>query len=103
VDFVVDHRDVLAAAEVEARSRAALLESPPYLWRRLELARGLARCGVDVARAPIVADAWLQSLAADVVRAACHTAPVEMVRRTLKTLPGGLPALQASPPDSPAS
>ena len=103
VDFVVDHKDVLAAAEVEARSRAALLESPPYLWRRLELARGLARCGVDVARAPIVADAWLQSLAADVVRAACHTAPVEMVRRTLKTLPGGLPALQASPPDSPAS
>lgn len=103
VDFVIDHKDVLAAAEVEARSRAALMESPPYVWRRIELARSLSRCGVDEALAPIVADAWLQTLAADVVRAACQAAPVEVVRRTLKALPGGLPALQASPSESSAS
>jgi AcrR family transcriptional regulator len=105
VDFVIDHKDVLAAAEVEARSRAALMESPPYLWRRIELGRGLERCGVDAALAPIVADAWLQCLAADVVRAACHNAPLEVVRSTLKALPGGLPALQAPPatPDPTAS
>lgn len=101
VDFVVDHKDVLAAAEVEARSRAALMESPPYLWRRIELARGLSRCGVDMALAPIVADAWLQCLAADVVRAACQNAPLEVVRSTLKALPGGLTALQTPPAASP--
>ncbi len=93
VDFVVDHRDVLAAAEVEARSRAALLESPPARWRRIELARALGLCGLEATVARIVADAWLQVIAADVVRVSCQQAPIEVVRRTLKVLPGGLPAV----------
>jgi AcrR family transcriptional regulator len=94
VDFVVDHRDVLAAAEVEAKSRAALLESPPARWRRIEVARALGPCGLEPAIAGIVADAWLQTLAADVVRAMCRQAPIEVVRKTLKVLPGGLPAVR---------
>lgn len=100
VDFVVDHRDVLAAAEVEARSRAALMESPPYMWRRIELGRILVKLGVAGDVAAVVADAWLQSLAADVVRAACQHAPIEMVRTTLKRLPGGLSMLRDEPASS---
>lgn len=101
VDFVVDHRDVLAAAEVEARSRAALMESPPYLWRRLEVARLLRQLDVEAEVAAIVADAWLQGLAADVVRAGCQSASVEAMRATLKRLPGGLPAFCAEPATPP--
>ncbi len=97
VDFVVDHRDVLAAAEVEVRSRAALMESPPYHWRRVELARALGACGVADERARLAADAWLQCLAADIVRAACITVPVDTVRDTCKALLGGLGALAGSP------
>jgi AcrR family transcriptional regulator len=97
VDFVVDHKDVLAAAEVEARSRAALMDSPPYHWRRVELARALGGCGVVEERARLVADAWLQCLAADIVRAACGTSAMETVRETWKALPGGLSAALPHP------
>lgn len=90
VDFVVDHKDVLAAAEVEARSRAALLDSAPYHWRHTELARGMRRCGVPGARADLLALSWLQALAADVVRASCERAPIEDVRAALRAIPGGL-------------
>jgi AcrR family transcriptional regulator len=91
VDFVVDHRDVLAAAEVEARSRAAIADSPPYHWRHIELVRELTGCGVDAERASLLADAWLQSLAADVVRRACLRASVEAVRAAWRAVPEGLP------------
>jgi len=90
VDFVVDHRDVLAAAEVEAR-RAALAESPPHFWRHLELTRELVGCGVEPERASLLADAWLQSLAADVVRRAVVRTSPDAVRAAWRALPEGLP------------
>jgi len=108
VDFVFDHRDVLAAAERESRSRVALLDSAPYHWRHVELARGLVRCGVDATQAERVAAAWVQMLAAEVVRAACagphggsdvagvaHDAHVDDVRATWRALPLGLAAFSA--------
>jgi hypothetical protein len=75
---------------VEARSRAALLDSAPYHWRHTELARGLVRCGVPAARADLLALSWLQTLAADAVKAACARAPTADVRAALHALPGGL-------------
>ncbi len=101
VDFVFDHRDVLAAAEIEARSRVALLDSAPYHWRHVELTRGLMRCGVDERQASRVASAWVQMLAAEVVRAACKDATsandVDEVRATWRALPLGLAAFD--PPE----
>ncbi|HEY1099955.1 MAG TPA: TetR/AcrR family transcriptional regulator [Myxococcota bacterium] len=91
VDFVVDHRDVLAAAEVEARSPAALADSAPYHWRHIELVRELTNCGVERVRATLLADAWLQSLAADVVRRAVLRTSPEAVRAAWRALPEGLP------------
>jgi hypothetical protein len=90
VDFVVDHADVLAAAEVEARSRAALAEQAPFYWRHHELARALRACGVDDTRASLLADAWLHGLAADVVRRALVRASIDDVRAAWRALPGGL-------------
>jgi AcrR family transcriptional regulator len=69
VDFVVDHADVLAAAEVEARS-ASLCSSPPWQWRHIELVRHLGACGVAAPRAPVIADLLLQALSAGAVRRA---------------------------------
>jgi AcrR family transcriptional regulator len=90
VDFVVDHADVLAAAEVEARSRAAIAESAPYHWRHVELERALVGCGVPRARADLLADAWLHGLAADVVRRAIMRSSAEDVRAAWRALPCGV-------------
>jgi AcrR family transcriptional regulator len=90
VDFVIDHADVLAAAEVEARSRAALAEQAPYHWRHRELVRALEACGVDGVRGSLLADAWLNALAADVVRRALARAPTDVVRAAWRSLPGGI-------------
>ncbi len=90
VDFVVDHADVLAAAEVEAHSRAVLAESAPYRWRHLELVRALSACGVPRLRAELLADAWLHSLAADVVRRAVQRTNPEEVRAAWRALPSGV-------------
>lgn len=95
VDFVVDHADVLAAAEVEAR-KAALCNSPPYQWRHIELVRHLVSSGVVQARAALVADLWLQALGADAVKRALGRASVDEVRAIWKALPLGL---SSSPPD----
>jgi AcrR family transcriptional regulator len=92
VDFVVDHADVLAAAEVEARSRAALAEQAPYQWRHRELVRAMVACGVAAPRAPLLADAWLTALAADVVRRALGGTSTEAVRAAWRALPGGVDA-----------
>jgi AcrR family transcriptional regulator len=89
VDFVVDHADVLAAAEVEAPSRAALCDSAPYHWRHVELVRALVACGVPRGRADLLADAWLHGLAADVVRRAIGRAGVDAARAAWRDLPGG--------------
>jgi AcrR family transcriptional regulator len=91
VDFVVDHAHVLAAAEAEAR-RAALCDSAPYQWRRIELSRHLVACGVGAVRAELLADAWLQSLGADAVRRALERSPPDEVRSIWKSLPAGFAA-----------
>jgi AcrR family transcriptional regulator len=90
VDFVVDHSDVLAAAEVEARSRAAIAESPPYHWRHVELERALVACGVPRKRATLLADAWLHGLAADVVRRAIARSSIDEVRAAWHAVPCGI-------------
>jgi AcrR family transcriptional regulator len=92
VDFVVDHADVLAAAEVEARSRAALADAPPYHWRHLELERAIVACGVPRVRAGLLADAWLHGLAADVVRRAIARSGVDEVRAAWRAVPAGVGA-----------
>jgi AcrR family transcriptional regulator len=92
VDFVVDHADVLAAAEREVRSRAALCESAPYHWRHVEIVRALVGCGVPRARADLLADAWLQALAADVVRRAIDRVGIDAARAAWRDLPGGVGA-----------
>ncbi len=102
VDFVVDNRDVLAAAEVEARSPAALADSPPHFWRHLELQRELMGCGVEAEQASLLADAWLQSLAAGVIRRAVQRTSAEAVRAVWRALPDGLPRRAADAP-GPAS
>ncbi len=94
VDFVIDHKDVLAIAEGEVRARASLHESAPYHWRHIELSRALSTCGVPKARAELTASAWLQTLNACLLRAACERAPVDDVRAAWRALPGGLGALR---------
>ena len=91
VDFVIDNADVLAAAETEVRSRAALCDSAPYHWRHVELVRHLCACHIEPLRASLMADAWLLTLAADVVRRAIARSSIEDVRAAWRSLPAGLP------------
>lgn len=90
VDFVLDHKDVLAAAEIEARSRAALIGSPPYHWRHVELTRWLRASGQPAQRAALLAHCWLHALAADVVREMALSEGHEATRAALGTLPEGV-------------
>ncbi|MDP2342415.1 MAG: TetR/AcrR family transcriptional regulator [Deltaproteobacteria bacterium] len=90
VDFVVDNADVLSAAETEVRSRAALAESAPYHWRHTELVRHLVGCQIEPVRASLIADAWLLTLAGDVVRRAIARSSVDEVRAAWRALPGGV-------------
>lgn len=89
VDFVVDHAHVLAAVEAEAR-KASICDSAPYQWRHIELVRHLKACGVVEVRAGLLADAWLQSLSADVIRRGLATTSDDEVRAAWKALPTGL-------------
>ena len=90
VDFVIENADVLAYAETEVRSRTALCESPPYRWRHTELVRHLVACQIDPLRASLIADAWMLTLAGDVVRRAIARSSVDDVRATWRALPGGV-------------
>ncbi len=89
VDFVVDHADVLGAAEAEAK-QATLCDSAPWRWRHIELVRHLKACGIVEARAAMLADAWLSSLGADVVRRALAQASADDVKETWRALPVGV-------------
>ena len=88
VDFVVDHADVLAAAEAEVR-RVSLCDSAPFHWRYTELVRELLACGVVETRAQLLAGAWLRSLSADIVKKSLEYATDVEVRATWKSLPTG--------------
>lgn len=96
VDFVLDHRDVLAAAEVEARNRVTLLHSGPYHWRQVELVRWMVACGLNERRAVLMARAWLQTLAADVMREAVSEQGIDDVRDAWRSIPDGLRAAVAA-------
>ncbi len=89
VDFVIDNADVLAAAEMEVRSRTVLCDSPPYRWRHKELVRHLVACQIEGQRASLIADAWMLTLAGDVVRRAVARSSAEAVRSTWRALPTG--------------
>lgn len=95
--FVVEHADILAAAEASAKP-SARCASAPYSWRRDLLALLLERAGAAPrAQAEHVADLLLSSLAADIaVRALRCQGRATVQRQARAWFEGALASLTSS-------
>jgi AcrR family transcriptional regulator len=84
--FVVDHAQILAAAEASARGNARF-ESAPYAWRHAVISRRIAQAGIARGEAAAhVADMLLSTMSGEVVARALTTQPAPAVRAQASAL-----------------
>lgn len=77
--FVVDHAEILGAAEASAKP-SARLQSAPYTWRRGVLSLLLERSGVEPRAAEHFADMLITSMCAEVVTRSLREQAHEVVQ-----------------------
>lgn len=81
--FVVDHADIIGAAEASAKP-SAILASPPYAWRRSVIVMLLERCDVPTATAGYLAEMFIASMAAEVTLRALREQDAQVVHQSAR-------------------
>jgi AcrR family transcriptional regulator len=92
--FVVDHADILGAAEASAKP-AVRLASPPYEWRRGVISTLLENTGARPCVAGHVADMLIASMSAEVVTRALRTQDRDGVQHSARSFFEGALAIAA--------
>jgi AcrR family transcriptional regulator len=87
--FVMDHAELLGAAEASGKP-AVILESPPYAWRRSVIAALLERSDVPPAKASYFADMLMASMAGEIVMRALRSQDRELVKRAARVFYEGV-------------